>query len=156
MGGHGDAPNYPPARLPKQDHNTYRAHVSIVVLSAPCSDPRFPSISFVRVSVCLSSILLLVGLVSVCLSVCLCLPVSLYSLFFSRLLLLFCPGLPRNMLGKTCLVIGAGGLASAVLPYLAGAGVGHIVIMDFDKVWRRFIHLYRRSASGRLKCAWVI
>lgn len=32
------------------------------------------------------------------------------------------------------LVVGAGGLGSAVLPYLAAAGVGHIGIVEFDTV----------------------
>ncbi|KAG5175594.1 hypothetical protein JKP88DRAFT_337718 [Tribonema minus] len=46
---------------------------------------------------------------------------------YSRQLLV--PGL-----GAEVLVIGAGGLGSALLPYLAGAGVGTIGVVDFDTV----------------------
>ncbi len=34
----------------------------------------------------------------------------------------------------TLLMVGAGGLGAAALPYLAGAGIGHIIIIDHDHV----------------------
>lgn len=40
----------------------------------------------------------------------------------------------RRLLQSSVLVVGAGGLGSAALPYLAGAGVGHIGIADPDTV----------------------
>lgn len=52
------------------------------------------------------------------------------------------------------LCVGAGGLGSAALPYLAGAGVGRITIMDPDRVDRTNLHrqvLYRDGDVGRPK-----
>lgn len=43
------------------------------------------------------------------------------------------PGQAR-LASARVLVVGAGGLGSAVLPYLAAAGIGHIGIIDDDKV----------------------
>lgn len=40
----------------------------------------------------------------------------------------------KKLLNSKVLVIGAGGLASGVLLYLASSGVGHIGVMDDDKV----------------------
>ena len=40
----------------------------------------------------------------------------------------------EKLCASRALVIGAGGLGSAALPYLASAGVGHLVIADGDKV----------------------
>jgi len=52
------------------------------------------------------------------------------------------------------LLIGAGGLGAAVLPYLAGAGVGEIGIIDDDIIDVSNLHrqvIYKNSAVGKYK-----
>lgn len=52
------------------------------------------------------------------------------------------------------LVVGAGGLGSALLPLLAGAGVGHLRIIDPDRVEETNLHrqtLYRMADLGQPK-----
>ncbi|HVB90022.1 MAG TPA: HesA/MoeB/ThiF family protein [Beijerinckiaceae bacterium] len=52
------------------------------------------------------------------------------------------------------LVVGAGGLGCALLPWLAGAGVGRLVIIDDDAIEESNLHrqpLYRASDIGRAK-----
>jgi molybdopterin/thiamine biosynthesis adenylyltransferase/rhodanese-related sulfurtransferase len=52
------------------------------------------------------------------------------------------------------LVVGAGGLGCAVLQYLCAAGVGHLTIVDHDRVEEANLHrqpLYRMTDLGRSK-----
>ena len=54
---------------------------------------------------------------------------------------------------KIC-VIGAGGLGSAALPFLAGAGIGHITIIDHDEISISNLHrqtIYKDGDSGQSK-----
>lgn len=60
----------------------------------------------------------------------------------------------RAIFNTKVLVIGAGGLASAVLPYLASAGVGELAVVDFDKVeWHNLNRqiLHQESSVGQYK-----
>ena len=52
------------------------------------------------------------------------------------------------------LVVGVGGLAAPVLPLLAGAGVGHLTVMDRDKIAPSNLHrqtLFTEKDCGRAK-----
>jgi molybdopterin/thiamine biosynthesis adenylyltransferase/rhodanese-related sulfurtransferase len=59
-----------------------------------------------------------------------------------------------RLAAASVLVVGAGGLGCAVLPYLAAAGVGRLIILDHDRVEESNLHrqpLYRMSDLGELK-----
>lgn len=54
------------------------------------------------------------------------------------------------------LVVGAGGLGSPVLQYLAGAGVGHLTVIDADRLEASNLHrqpIYARAQVGADKAA---
>ncbi len=60
----------------------------------------------------------------------------------------------QKLLDSTVLVMGLGGLGSPVAMYLAAAGVGHLILADFDQVdmsnlQRQIIH--RESSIGETK-----
>lgn len=59
-----------------------------------------------------------------------------------------------RLLSSSVLVIGAGGLGSIVLPYLAGSGVGRIGVVEFDRVELSNLPrqiLYDTGDIGRMK-----
>lgn len=60
----------------------------------------------------------------------------------------------EHLAGLRILAVGAGGLGSAALPYLASAGVGHITIMDDDVVNISNLHrqtIYQDAQAGQSK-----
>ena len=64
----------------------------------------------------------------------------------------------RRIEAATVLVIGAGGLGCAVLPYLCAAGIGQLIVIDPDLVEESNLHrqpLYRMSDVGlrKAECA---
>mmetsp|Transcript_30962 Transcript_30962/g.29575 ORF Transcript_30962/g.29575 Transcript_30962/m.29575 type:complete len:535 (-) Transcript_30962:3-1607(-) len=74
---------------------------------------------------------------------------------YSRQMLVPCVGLDGQVLlsQSSVLVIGAGGIGSTVLMYLAGAGVGHIGVLDFDIIETSNLHrqIIHDSASVKTK-----
>lgn len=60
----------------------------------------------------------------------------------------------RKLKGASVAVIGAGGIGSAVIPALAGAGIGQLTIIDDDVVELANLHrqpLFRESDAGKPK-----
>ncbi|MFF8789598.1 HesA/MoeB/ThiF family protein [Streptomyces sp. NPDC015125] len=62
--------------------------------------------------------------------------------------------LQQQLLGAHVLQLGTGGMGSSVIQHLAGLGVGHITLLDFDVIEPRNFSrqfLYRNSDIGRPK-----
>lgn len=60
----------------------------------------------------------------------------------------------KRFANSTVVVAGAGGLGSTVLPMLVGAGIGHVVVFDHDKVELHNLHrqtLYQETDIGKNK-----
>lgn len=60
----------------------------------------------------------------------------------------------KRLMQASVFVIGAGGLGSAVIPYLAAAGIGHIGIADYDRVELSNLNrqtIYETGDIGRSK-----
>ncbi|MGQ0527168.1 MAG: ThiF family adenylyltransferase [Alphaproteobacteria bacterium] len=64
------------------------------------------------------------------------------------------PAQQQKLQSARIIMIGAGGLGTAALPYLAGAGMGHITIIDHDSVSRDNLHrqtIFRDDRVGQSK-----
>ncbi len=60
----------------------------------------------------------------------------------------------ERLLGSSCLIVGLGGLGSPAALYLAGAGVGRLILADYDTVERSNLHrqpIYTTERIGELK-----
>lgn len=66
----------------------------------------------------------------------------------------------RKLLSSSALVVGAGGIGSTVLMYLAASGIGHISILDFDSVemsnlHRQIIHKEKHVGTNKAVSAYL-
>ncbi len=66
----------------------------------------------------------------------------------------------QQLLNSRVLIIGMGGLGSPVAMYLAAAGIGHLVIVDFDVVdlsnlQRQIIHTTNTIGQPKIDSAWA-
>lgn len=62
----------------------------------------------------------------------------------------------QKLAGSRMCIIGVGGLGTPALPYLAGAGIGHITIIDHDDVSITNLHrqtIFTEAQEGRNKAA---
>lgn len=60
-----------------------------------------------------------------------------------------------SLKGKSCCLIGCGGLGTNIAVHLAGAGIGKLVLCDFDKIESSNLNrqfLYSQNDIGKEKC----